>query len=164
MNDGRVLNDVMVSAPCPMDWDGMAGGDRVRYCTACGKHVHDFAKMTSAEASALLEDNDWNVCGRLSQRADGTIVTADHSVTAESSRTPWQFNIRSLMGVIGSFAATLGIGRLLADYMSDRSNTPPPKAPLTTILTGKMVPAHRFSSTAPSVTSAPGAQPGCPVP
>jgi hypothetical protein len=122
-----------------MDWNTMSGDERVRYCTACGKHVHDFAKMTSAEAISLLHDHDWDVCGRLSRRADGTLVTADRGVAADSTRG-WQFNIRSLMGLIAGFAATLGVSRLLADYVSGgNTGTPPPRTPISTQIVGKMV-------------------------
>src|SRR5262249_58320560 len=82
MDDSQVLSQVTISTPCPMDWNRMSGGDRVRYCTACGKPVHDFARMTSAEASSLLRDHDGELCGRLSRLGDGTLVTADCGVAA----------------------------------------------------------------------------------
>jgi hypothetical protein len=162
MDSSHILNEITISTPCPMDWNQMSGDDRMRFCTACGKHVHDFAKMTSAEADLLLRDNDWDVCGRLSQFADGTVMTADRSVVPASTKISWQFNIRSLMGVIAGFATTLGIARLLAE---DTSNAPPPpRAPLLTRTVGKMVYRPVSPPTAPSNNNSSGAQPGCPAP
>jgi len=162
MDASRLLGEITISTPCPMDWSRMSGDDRVRYCTACGKHVHDFANMTSAEASSLLRDSDWDVCGRLSRLADGTLVTADCSVATESAKIPWQFNIRSLMGLIASFAATLGIARLLGE-----ETTPaplPPRAPLRTPIVGKVAYRPPSPATAPSNPNSSGAQAGCPAP
>jgi hypothetical protein len=162
MDSSQVLSQITISTPCPMDWSQMSGDDRMRYCTACGKHVHDFAKMTSAESDLLLRDNDWDVCGRLSRFADGTLVTADCGVATESTKIPWQFNIRSLMGVIAGFATTLGIARLVAE---DTSNAPPPpRAPLLTQVVGKMVYRPASPPTAPSNNNPSGAQAGCPAP
>lgn len=168
MDSSHALSEITVSTPCPMDWNQMCGDNRTRYCTACGKDVHDFAQMTSAQANALLRDNDGDVCGRLSRFADGTIMTADFGAPTEPAKIPWQFNIRSLMGVIAGLAATLGIARLVADETSNA--TPPPNAPLLTrapFLThtvGKV--AYRPSPTpaAPSngVSAGPLAQ--CPAP
>ena len=77
MNESRILDDVMVSTPCPMDWDRMRGDDRVRYCTACGKHVHDFAKMTAAEAALPLSMiRSWGLAGCFS--AGGELSSRDY--------------------------------------------------------------------------------------
>jgi hypothetical protein len=154
------LNEITILTPCSMDWDRMAGDDHARYCPACGKHVHDFAKMTSAQASSLLDKVEGDVCGRLTRLNDGKLLTADCTPAAEPEPvyTPWQFNIRSLMGIIAGFAATLGLGRLLADYME--GSPPPPRAALLTTTVGKVAPRPpvRTSSQNPS----PG-QPACPV-
>ena len=89
MDDPEVFSRLTIARPCPMDWDRMPGDDRVRHCTACGKHVHDFVKMTSAEAGALLRDRDFDVCGRISPLRDGAPVTADHPVATGSASRPW---------------------------------------------------------------------------
>lgn len=140
MDSTQRLNEITILTPCPMDWDQMSGDDRARYCPACGKHIHDVANMTSAQAVSLLDQLDGDVCGRLTRRADGTLVTADTTFSAEPERasTPWQFNIRSLMGIIASVAATLGIGRLLADNAAPAP--PAPRTPLLTTIVGKMAP------------------------
>ena len=55
----------------------MAGDERVRHCTACDLNVYNFASMTAAEIRELLARTEGRVCGRLYQRADGTILTRD---------------------------------------------------------------------------------------
>ena len=47
MVDDELLNQINIPTPCPMDWDGMSGNDRMRFCDFCGKHVYNFAAMTS---------------------------------------------------------------------------------------------------------------------
>jgi hypothetical protein len=162
MDSSHVLSDITISTPCPMDWNQMSGDDRTRYCTACGKHVHDIAKMTSAEAALLFRDNDGDACGRLSRFADGTLMTADCSVPTESGTTPWQFNIRSLMGIIAGLATTLGIARLVADETS--TAPPPPRAALLTHTMGKMVYRPVSTPRAPSNGASSGTQAQCPAP
>jgi hypothetical protein len=55
----------------------MAGDDRVRHCSFCSLNVYNFAEMTRDEVRELLERADGRICGRLYQRADGTLMTKD---------------------------------------------------------------------------------------
>jgi hypothetical protein len=55
----------------------MRGDDRVRFCDLCSKHVYNLSNLTSAEASALIRENEGNLCMRLYRRRDGTLLTAD---------------------------------------------------------------------------------------
>jgi hypothetical protein len=162
MNDNDVLSEIKVSTPCPMGWNQMSGDDCKRYCTVCGKHVHDFAKLTSAEAAALFHDANGDLCGRLSRRADGTIVTGDRAVAVEPLPTPWQFNIRSLMGVVAGFAAMLGIARLFAGDAPKSPSLLTPKVPLMTPVLGKVAYRPLITSPAPSSGQSSQSQAGCP--
>ena len=162
MDSNHILSEITISTPCPMDWNQMSGDDRMRYCTACGKRVHDVAKMTSAEVDVLFRDNDGDVCGRLSRFADGTLMTAECGAPTESAKIPWQFTIRSLMGVIAGLATTLGIARLVADETS--SAPPPPRAPLLTRTVGKMVYRPTSAPAPPSNGASSGTQAQCPAP
>ena len=64
----------------------MAGDERTRYCAACDLNVYDFASMTRTEIGALLMATEGRVCARLSQRADGTLVTSD---SPSKVQAPW---------------------------------------------------------------------------
>jgi hypothetical protein len=163
MTNGERLNEITIVTPCPMDWDQMSGDDSKRYCSSCGKHVHDVAKLTSAQAVSLIDQLPGDVCGRITHLADGTLVTADSRFAAEQNppSTPWQFNIRSLMGIIAGFAATLGLGRLLGDYMEPAPL--PPRTPIRTTIAGKLA----FRPLRPAATQPTNnqsvSQPGCPA-
>lgn len=151
MNESDVLNQITVPSPCPMDWSQMSGDDRVRYCPACGKHVHNFAEMTAAEATSLVRNSDGDLCGRLSRYDDGTLVTADRGVAAESRKFPWQFKIRSLMGVIAGFATIFGIARLIAGEKPNPSRLP--AVPPTLRATGGLICVRETPPVAPTNTS-----------
>jgi hypothetical protein len=116
MVDNEVLNKITIPTPCPMDWNGMSGNDRMRFCDSCGKHVYNFAAMTSSEASALIRGQEGEVCGRLSRQSGGTVITADSPLEALTAPRRWQLHIRTIMAVIAGFAALLGLARLSAVF------------------------------------------------
>ncbi len=112
MDDQLGLSDMIISEPCPMDWERMTGNDRARYCHVCGRHVYDLTAMRQADAEALLRAHRGELCGRAYQRPDGTLtLTASQ---AQAAKSPFQFTIRALMAVIAGVAATLGFARLFA--------------------------------------------------
>jgi hypothetical protein len=156
VDDNELSSQITVLTPCLMSWDEMSGDDRVRHCSGCGKDVHDFAKMTAAEARSLLDHTDWDVCGRLSRGADGSILTVDHTAVAESTPGRWQFNIRSLMGVIAGLAATLGFARLFAEPTPKRQ-PPANAAAVRSVVMGKVCLLSRRSAS--SITAPRGVQP-----
>jgi hypothetical protein len=116
MVDNELLNQITIPTPCPMDWNGMSGGDRMRFCDSCGRHVYNFAAMTSGEASALFHGQEGEVCGRLSRHSDGTLITADSPLAALTAPRRGQFHIRTIMAFIAGFAALLGLARLFAVF------------------------------------------------
>lgn len=71
------IDNLRIAAPCPADWQGMAGDERVRHCTLCSLNVYNFAEMTRAEVRELLVRTEGRVCARLYRRADGTVLTRD---------------------------------------------------------------------------------------
>lgn len=74
---------IKIASPCPMRWEDMSGNDRSRFCQHCSKHVYNLSNMTSAEISALIQEKEGNVCARIYQRPDVTVMTADCPVGAE---------------------------------------------------------------------------------
>lgn len=71
------LGSLRIAAPCPASWEGMAGDERVRYCSLCSLNVYNFAEMTREEVRELLVRTEGRVCARLYRRADGTVLTRD---------------------------------------------------------------------------------------
>lgn len=76
----EVLKSVRIAAPCLMSWDDMTpvhGTDgRVRHCDACRLNVHNISGMSAGEAAELLGRGD-DLCVRMYQREDGTVLTQD---------------------------------------------------------------------------------------
>jgi Carboxypeptidase regulatory-like domain len=66
---------VEVSSPCTESWAAMTGDSRHRHCAACDRQVHDFAYMTPNEIECLVARTGGNLCGRLTRRSDGSLVT-----------------------------------------------------------------------------------------
>jgi len=46
--------DIPIPTPCGADWTAMKPGDRMRFCDACKKHVHDLSAMKEDEARRVL--------------------------------------------------------------------------------------------------------------
>jgi hypothetical protein len=71
----RLLDDVMVAAPCTMGWENMQGDNRVRFCNQCQLNVYNLSGMSDEEAEDLLQVKGDSICISLYRRADGTILT-----------------------------------------------------------------------------------------
>lgn len=68
------LDDIEIASPCPVNWDGMVGNDRTRYCSGCKKNVYNISEMSRKEAEALIGENEGEICVRLFRKADGTVL------------------------------------------------------------------------------------------
>ncbi|XXY19401.1 cell division protein ZapB [Sorangium sp. So ce216] len=97
-----LLDSLRVASPCTASWDEMAGDDRVRFCQRCEKNVYNLSEMPRDEAERLVRAAAGDLCVRLYQRADGTVLTADCPVGVSRRR------IRNLT------AAAVGGGLLAA--------------------------------------------------
>jgi hypothetical protein len=98
-----VLGQLRVASPCGVSWDSMAGDARVRFCRLCSLNVYDFAGMTRAEVEALLLKTEGRLCGRLTRRADGTVLTKDCPVGLRALR------LRATRAAGAAFAALLSL-------------------------------------------------------
>ena len=99
-----MLPQMRVASPCSADWDKMPGGDQVRYCEQCKLSVYNFAAMSSSEIQQLLSQRTGRVCGRLYQRADGTILTKDCPVG-------FRFLVRRVSRIAGAaLTALMSVG------------------------------------------------------
>lgn len=45
---------IRIAEPCHADWRSMTARDKGRFCGECKKHVHELARLSEAEATALL--------------------------------------------------------------------------------------------------------------
>lgn len=71
----KLLERVVVAAPCPMTWDMMDGDDKVRHCGGCARNVYNLSAMNDKEAESFLQINGSSQCLTFYRRADGTIMT-----------------------------------------------------------------------------------------
>ncbi|WP_437653012.1 hypothetical protein [Sorangium sp. So ce1182] len=81
-----LLDSLRVASPCNASWDEMAGDDRVRFCQRCEKNVYNLSEMPRDEAERLVRAAAGEMCVRLYQRADGTVLTADCPVGVNRRR------------------------------------------------------------------------------
>jgi hypothetical protein len=73
-----LLGRMRIASPCPANWEGMEGDERVRFCRLCDLHVYNISEMTRAEAESLVARTEGRrLCARLYRRADGTVLTKD---------------------------------------------------------------------------------------
>jgi hypothetical protein len=71
-----MLPQLKIASPCPASWEKMTGNNQVRHCSQCNLNVYNFSAMTSHEIETLINASDGQrLCGRLYQRADGTLLT-----------------------------------------------------------------------------------------
>jgi hypothetical protein len=122
----RTALDVLrVRKPCSADWDRMPGGDRVRFCEGCRKHVHNLSAMTRGEAEQLVCEAAGRLCVRF-QPADLTgtgVLTLPYASKGMRPRT-WRF-----WAVLG------GLGAMVTGAVNafvDRPDAPPPAPVVTT--------------------------------
>jgi len=69
--------ELRISSPCPMSWDKMTGGNKVRFCDKCRLNVYNLAEMSRLEIDRILRKSTGRLCGRLYVRGDGTATVQD---------------------------------------------------------------------------------------
>jgi hypothetical protein len=72
-----LLEGLRIAAPCDVSWDAMDGNGRVRHCAQCDKQVFNLSAMSRADAEVLVRERAGELCVRLYQRHDGTVLTTD---------------------------------------------------------------------------------------
>jgi hypothetical protein len=103
------LDHISVAAPCPADWDGMVGSDRVRYCGQCKLNVYNLTEMTKKEAEALIEGTEGRLCVRFYRRADGTIINRNCPVGLRALKRRLSRIGTAVMSTFLGFFAGLGL-------------------------------------------------------
>ncbi|HPF38922.1 MAG TPA: hypothetical protein P5081_06170 [Phycisphaerae bacterium] len=119
----RILENVRIASPCDVPWSSMAGDERTRYCGECEKRVHNLIGMSDTEIAALFAAQGTDLCIRLYERRDGTLMAEDCPNGLLAARR----RLRRAIGALGAAAAVLltagltrsqfarGAGRSLAD-------------------------------------------------
>ena len=136
----RILNELVINTPCPMDWERMEGDDRKRFCSRCEKHVYDLSQISQLEALQLIGDGNPNVCARVFRRPDGTIVTSQClAVGKKAIGRRFQFSIATLVAFLTSsaalFASAPWIGKQIEPFVERWFPNPQP----TQVMIGEVV-------------------------
>ena len=66
-----------IASPCEEPWESMKGDDRVRFCDRCRLNVFNVKSLDEAQLHALFVKSEGQLCGRVYQRRDGTVLTRD---------------------------------------------------------------------------------------
>ena len=107
-----ILANASIASPCSADWNDMTGDERVRFCGSCEKNVYNLTDLPTEDAEAIILEHEGNLCVRLYQRSDGTLISEDCPRGLAAARRTLR---RGLAAVIGLFAvlltATLSRGR-----------------------------------------------------
>lgn len=116
-----MLDSIRIASPCKASWEKMTGDDRVRFCGECKKSVYNLSSMARDEAEALLRDGSGNLCVRLYQRTDGTVMTNDCPVGKKRKR------VRRLIAA-GVGGTLLSAGGLMMASVALMGKPPDPHA------------------------------------
>jgi hypothetical protein len=81
-----LLDSLRVASPCKANWDEMPGDERVRFCGKCEKNVYNLSAMSREEAAELVRAREGNLCARMFQRSDGTLISQDCPVGVRAKR------------------------------------------------------------------------------
>lgn len=108
MQHSDFLDSIQIAKPCSADWNGMRGGEQVRFCEQCSLNVYNISAMSPADAVALIEKTEGKACLRLYRRKDGTVITMDCPVGVRAAMR------RAGIFVTTSLAAVLTLGTSLA--------------------------------------------------
>ena len=103
------LDNVRVAAPCPADWDGMYGNDRVRFCDQCQLNVYNLSEMSRADAERLIGQAEGRLCVRYYRRRDGSIITTNCPVGLRALKRRLSRVATAAASSILSFFAGLGL-------------------------------------------------------
>lgn len=71
------LESIRFINQCAVPWESMQGGERVRRCSTCNRHVFNLSAMPREEAEAFVDRTEGRECLAFWKRPDGTIVSGD---------------------------------------------------------------------------------------
>jgi hypothetical protein len=104
---GFTLEDIAIPIACNVPWETMRGDARTRFCGECKLHVYNVAALSRAEAETLIRESGGEVCVRLFQRPDGTVVTKSCLDVLAAARRRARIVLAAVLGVVGFAASAL---------------------------------------------------------
>lgn len=138
-----------IQTACPKSWNELAGNGDKRFCSQCSLHVHDAARMTRAEAVALVRESTTRVCMRMEYDAAGQPV-----FRPEPSARTWRERVSrwTAAAAAGLLAACSGSSPTTAHPTTGSGEDGSPRGPGTathTELLGKIrVPVEKIGDVA----------------
>lgn len=144
------LDRLRIATPCPMEWDQMAGDNRVRFCSHCQLNVYNISELSRNEAEALIASTEGRICARLYRRADATILTRDCPVGLEALKR----KVSKLAGAV--FATMLSLCSTALGQTPSSQSKLPLCTPQTRI-TRKVTPKHEPSNVSGTILDPMGA-------
>lgn len=103
----RLLDEIVVAAPCPVSWESMIGDDTVRLCCGCSRNVYNISDMTSSEAEQFLVKNGNSQCMQIYRRTDGKVMTDNCPRVLRPLRNKCKMFLQAISGVAASVLAFL---------------------------------------------------------
>ncbi len=123
------LNKISLAYPCPVRWEDMRGGERVRNCDSCSLQVFNTAELTEREVVDLISSrSDSRLCIRLHKRSDGTLITKNCPIGFRASvRRAAKFAGASISVLLGLFSIGISQNKTFEPSakttISNRTNT-----------------------------------------
>ena len=102
------LDNVLLSYPCPIDWDSMKGDEYKRFCNQCSLNVYNISSMSQEEAEEFLRENE-SACIKFFVRADGTIKTKSCGSFLQSAKDKYAL-LRKAVSVACSLLLSVASG------------------------------------------------------
>lgn len=111
--------ELSVVQPCAESWEAMRKEGRARFCDSCGKVVQDISLMTDRQVRelAIRAAAGENICGRVSRRMNGELVT----LRPEQTRTG---RIAQQALFVGTLAAGLPAAAQGVEQVTQRQDEP----------------------------------------
>ncbi len=121
------FDQIDIATPCSVDWDQMAGDERVRHCGDCRLNVYNVTEMTRAEAVTLIAANETGrTCLRLHRRPDGTLLTQDCWARLRAARQRGWLAFAAALVVVA--LTQLGFRFAALGWLIQRTQARPPVA------------------------------------
>lgn len=139
-----LLNQLTISTPCDVAWDGMAGSDRERHCESCAKTVHNLIELSSGEAYRIVTEAAAKVCVRIHRDAAGNVVTKDTFSPLSPTRRGFFLRWATLAASCLGLSSLIGCKRLLHQLFPAVQGDvcPPPNAGTTPSGSGNHAVVH----------------------